>query len=97
MTPTLYLATALLVIVVLRRFLPIAAAILGILVSIGVGAWGLQTHAQGGGMAFLGKKVPLTAFFVFVILLFVFELLNLYVAITRRRRLSARHEQDPEP
>ncbi len=93
MPPTLYIALALLVVVVTRQLAPRAAAVLGMAVAVGIGVWGLVTYQHGGGMAFLGARIPPLAFFAFVVVLLLFEALNLSLAVKRqRRRTSAGRE-----
>ena len=86
MPPTLYIALALIVVVVLRRFAPVPASIGGIGVALGVGAWGAYTYQRGIGMTFLGSALPPTVFFVAVAVLLGFEVLNLSLALKRKHR-----------
>ena len=88
MPPTLYIAIALLAVIVTRQAAPRVAAVLGMLVAVGVGVWGAVTYTRGGGMAFLGLHVPAAGFFAFVVMLLVFEAANLSLAVKRARRRS---------
>ncbi len=98
MSPTFFIAIALLAVVVTRRFAPRAASVLGMLVAVGVGVWGVVTYTRGGGMAFLGVRIPPAAFFGFVALLLAFEALNLSLAVKRhRRRLAAESGTEVQP
>lgn len=89
MPPTLYIAVALLTVVVLRKFIPVSASILGISISLAIATWGIVIYSQGGGMSFFGAQLSPVAFFCFVGVLTGFEALNLYVAIRRRRQRIA--------
>jgi hypothetical protein len=89
MPPTLYIAVALLVVVVTRQFAPIAASGLGLAVAAGIGVWGALTYAHGGGMTFLGQRIAPTVFFGFVALLLVFEAMNLHRSLKRRQQARA--------
>lgn len=89
MPPTLYIAIALLAVIVTRQIAARVAAVLGMLVALGIGAWGVFTYARGGGMAFLGARIPPVAFFGFVAVLLAFEALNLVLAQQRHRRRMA--------
>jgi hypothetical protein len=85
MPPTLYIAIALLAVIVLRQIAARAAAVVGMLVALGIGAWGVVTYTRGGGMAFLGARIPPVAFFGFVAVLLAFEAMNLSLAMKRHR------------
>jgi hypothetical protein len=88
MPPTLYIALALLAVVVARRLSAVIGSGLGILVAIGLGVWGALTFGQGGGMTFIGVRLSPVVFFGFVVLLGTVEVLNLYVVLRRRRARS---------
>ncbi len=98
MPPTLYIAIALLAVIVTRQIAARVAAVLGMLVALGIGVWGVFTYTRGGGMAFLGARIPPVAFFGFVVVLLAFEALNLALAQQRHRRRAAAEpasEQQP--
>jgi hypothetical protein len=97
MPPTLYIALSLLAVIVTRRVAPRIAALLGMLVALGIGAWGVLTYTRGGGMAFLGASVPPVAFFAFVVVLLAFEALNLSLAVKRHRARLAETGSDAQP
>ncbi len=93
MPPTLYIAIALLAVVVVRQFSHLIAAGLGIAIALGVGVWGLIYYQRGDALTFLGVSVPLTAFFLFIAVLIALEGLNLHLALKKRRGNRTRQQE----
>jgi hypothetical protein len=82
--PTLVIALALLVVIVLRRFLPLVAASLGMLLAIGVGVWALAFYQENvvmGGRTLLPRQI----FVGLAAVLLVLESTNLWLAWRRKK------------
>lgn len=82
---TIFILLAIVSIVVLRRFLPIVASLLGIALSIGIGVWGWIAYDRGAEVALLGMPMNRTMFLGLIVVWMGLELQTL----VREMRLAA--------
>ncbi len=84
--PTLFIALGLFAVLILRRFIPLTASMLGMALTLAIGLWGTHGFQQGTPPAIAGTPLSKTAFYTFLVVLFAFEGLNLSVALKRRKK-----------
>ncbi len=80
MPGTIWIALAIVIVVVARRFSPIAGAALAASLSIALGVWGYFVYfvPPVGNVAFAGFPLKPPAFYALVALWFSFEMYGLY-------------------
>jgi hypothetical protein len=90
---TLWIAGAIIGIIVLRRISPVAGSAFAVVVTLVIAGWGAWTYNQGGGvgLVFSNQRVPEPAFFAVIGLWFAIEVYGL-VRNVRRRARSAEEE-----
>ncbi len=93
MPVTVWIAVAIVVVLVTRRFSPIAGSVLGMLLTVTLFTWGLWTYDQGGGMAFAGVPIPRIVFLLLIAAWFAVEVFALRQNL-RARRLRAQEPPD---
>jgi len=91
--PTFWIAAAVVIIMVVRRFSPIIAAIFGLALAAALAAWGHLTIAKGAGIAFAGFHLSEPAFFVLVAVWVAIEMYALTTAL-RQRRLRRQADEE---
>ncbi|MBI5508555.1 MAG: hypothetical protein HY903_07365 [Deltaproteobacteria bacterium] len=64
--PTLWIAGAIITVMVVRRFSRLVGALLGLVVSAVMAGWGYWVFHHGGAMAFAGVQLSPSIFYVLV-------------------------------
>ncbi|MBI3178080.1 MAG: hypothetical protein HYZ27_00365 [Deltaproteobacteria bacterium] len=93
MPVTVWIAVAIVVVLVTRRFSPLVGSALGILLTTSLLVWGIWTYGQGGGMAFAGVPIPRIVFLLLIAAWFGVEAFSLWQAL-KARRLRAQEPPD---
>jgi TRAP-type C4-dicarboxylate transport system permease small subunit len=88
--PTVWLALAVVAIIVLRRYARIAGSCLAIAVILAVLGWGYWTYAHGGAIAFAGVMISPKVFYGLVAVWFALETYSLVLHVRLRRRRLAK-------
>lgn len=92
---TLWIAAAIVAIIVLRRQAPVAGSAFAVVVTVAVAGWGYWTYQQGGGvgLVFSNQQVPESAFYTVIGLWFGVEVFGLVRNIRRRPQKTALDDQ----
>lgn len=80
-----FLFGAVAAVVIARRFSRIVGGIIGMVVAIAVGVWGMMTFAKGAGIAFAGFPISREAFLGLSAAWFLFESWGFWGALKARR------------
>ncbi len=88
---TLWIAAAIVAIIVLRRYSPVAGSAFAVVVTLVIAGWGTWVYNQGGGvgLVFSRQQVPAAAFYAVIGLWFGVELFGLIRNIKRRPEKTA--------
>ena len=81
----IWIALAIVAVIVLRRFSAIAGSALGLTVAAAVGMWGFVVYSGGGKMVFLFGSVPPAGFYAAIAVWLAVEAYSLTKAVQRRR------------
>ena len=85
MPSTLWIAVAIIAVIIIRRFSRLIGSSLGLAVSLVLAGWGYWIYHQGGGIAFAGFRLSEAIFYAFVGLWVALELFELSRSLRRRR------------
>ena len=91
-TTTIWIAAAVVGIIILRRVSRIVGGIFAVLVTMGVAFWGYWVYSHDGGLAFAGVALPQTAFYAIVAAWFGLELFGVVQHL--RKRKTAKDDAD---
>lgn len=93
---TIWIAAAIVGIIVLRRFSAVAGSAFAMLVTIVLGVWGYWSYHEGGGVGiiFADRKIPEMGFYA---ILGIWFSLELYSLVKNVKRSSRADDQEPEP
>ncbi len=94
MQPTWFIVIGIAVVMVTRRMSPIAAGFLGILLSLGVGGWGLWSFDNGQPLAMAGYALTKPVFLGMVAAWCGFEIYGLVQAFKKRGEGDGETETD---
>jgi hypothetical protein len=100
---SIWIAAAIIVVIVVRRFSRLVGAAMGLVTSFVLAGWGYWVFKAGGGIALLGFELSQGLFYGFVALWTGMEIFELIRAINKRKRLkdkpagdAANEESDAE-
>ena len=87
----MWIAAAVVAIIVLRRFAPIAGSAFAVLVTIAIAIWGYSVYSKGGGvgLVFMQREVPQAAFYAVIAGWFGLEVFGLIRNLRRRPQKTA--------
>ena len=95
--PTLFIIIGIGIVIAIRRFSPIIAGILGLLLTIGVAVWGVLSFKRGAALAFAGYEITQPVFLGFVAVWCGIEVWGLNRALkARRARLDETNNEASE-
>ena len=85
MPPTLWIALAIIVVFITRKFSRPLGSALGLVMSLVVAGWGYWVYHQGGGMSLLAFRLPAGLFYGLAALWAALEVFELQRTLRRRR------------
>lgn len=93
---TLWIAGAILVVVIIRRFSRLLGSALGMVLSVLVGGWGIWVYRHGGGLNLVGFEITAPAFMTLLAIWLGLEWLQLRQELKRRKAPPRRLESDSD-
>jgi hypothetical protein len=91
---TLWIAAAIVVVIVVRRFSRLVGSAMGLVTSFVLAGWGYLVFKAGGGINLLGFEMSHGLFYGFVALWAGLEVFELFRAVNRKRQLKNRPPEE---
>jgi hypothetical protein len=93
---TIWIAAAVVAIIVLRRISPVAGSIFAMVVVLVLGGWGYYAYHHGGGigLVFAERQLPQALFYVIIAVWFALEAYGLMRQLRRRPQRTQSDSQE---